>query len=71
MKNRERLRNMALFDLLIKINANLGEMTDAEICVLDALTDEFHFGEHCSKGQCKTCLNNWLNEEEKHDCKKM
>lgn len=67
MKNRERLRNMALFDLLIKINANLGDMTDADICVLDVLTDEYHFGEHCGKGQCKTCLNNWLNKEEEHD----
>ena len=58
MKNREWLRDMALYDLLCRIS-DYGEMMNKDFCIADALKIS---GAVCN-GNCKKCLQAWLNEE--------
>lgn len=79
MKNREMINNMAIYDLLKKIdnyvNDTLSERTFCIQEVFDSrftVTNEVGYKEHVcpyeDKGfitsrDCRNCLNDWLNEE--------
>lgn len=65
MKNRERLRNMALFDLLCMIHYKTGDDCVLELVGVDHNDLPCLATDHAV--DCKTCLNNWLNKEEEHD----
>lgn len=78
MKNREKLLNMAIYDLLKKIDSYVNDpsrfrMTDS-FCVQEVfdtrftVTNEDGYKEHVCKYEdinqdCQACLNKWLNEE--------
>ena len=67
MKNRERyISRRNSYDMLCNI-ISYGQALDEDFCVIDALGAK---GGTCVNG-CEKCIQNWLNEEEKHDCKKM
>lgn len=59
MTNREKIANMALYDLLLKMHEYM--MNKAPSCVLEPL------GKKCdvTVGKCGDCIARWLNEE--HD----
>ena len=58
MKNREWLRDMALYDLLCKIS-DYGETMNKDFCIVDA----FKGNDADCNGDCKKCLQAWLNDE--------
>ena len=58
MKNREWLRDMAMYDLLCRIS-DYGEMMNKDFCIIDAVKGK---GAYCT-GHCKDCLQAWLNKE--------
>ena len=58
MKNREWLRDMALYDLLMMISENIGG------CILEMLGEDMIPIESCN-GKCSACLQAWLNDERK------
>lgn len=60
MKNREWLQNMALYDLLCRIS-DYGETMNEDFCIADALKIK----DVWCNGDCKKCLQAWLNEERK------
>ena len=60
MTNREWLQSMALYDLLCRIS-DYGEMMNKDFCIADALKIN---GVWCD-GDCKKCLQAWLNDERK------
>lgn len=57
MTNREKLANMALYDLLLKMHEYM--MNKAPSCVLEPL------GKKCdvTVGKCGDCIARWLNEK--------
>ena len=67
MTNREKLANMALYDMLCRIhdNANKHHTTGAYGCVLVYITGENMIARCAENGECKACIARWLNEE--HD----
>lgn len=60
MKNREWLRSMALYDLLCRIS-DYGETMNDDFCIVDTFGG---YGAICN-GDCKKCLQTWLNYERK------
>lgn len=79
MTNREKLNNMAMYDLLCRMQSRLREhgtlcasydlSDDCSVCVLDALGVQDMY-DRCSKYNgignpelCKDCIAAWLNEE--------
>lgn len=59
MTNREKIANMAMYDMLLTMNENCGKR-----CVLEQLGADPV--ERCSKEVfCRDCIARWLNEE--HD----
>lgn len=58
MKNREKLLNMAMYDLLCRIS-DYGEAMNKDFCIVDALKG---YGAVCN-GDCKRCVMDWLNRE--------
>lgn len=68
MKNRDRLRHTALYDLLMDMNT--GIRTGDYLCVKEVLTGEYQYTDHdrCmtrDEHDCGECLRKWLNEEER------
>lgn len=78
MKNREKLLNMAIYDLLKKIDSYVNDPPRS--CVSDSfciqevfdsrftVTNEIGCTEHVcpyedNNQDCQACLNKWLNEE--------
>lgn len=60
MTNREKLGNMALYDMLLMMNENI-EDKEPE-CVLDAIGAEVE-GRCANVSFCRDCIARWLNEE--------
>ena len=60
-RNRERIMQQSLYDLLCWMNDNIN---DYEVCIMDAL--RAYTGERCAKyswgKRCKECIAAWLNE---------
>ena len=66
MTNREKLLHTNLYDLLCRMQINLDDLivVDLNFCVLDLIgvdTDAYCDG----MGECKKCLQKWLNGEVK------
>lgn len=68
MTNREKLRRMAIYDLLCRMQENLEQCNiDGETpCVMNSLGADNGIG-RCIKanGECRDCIATWLNEEVK------
>lgn len=66
MKNRERyILNVNEYDMLIKIQAT---MLTNDCCVIEALTDVGCPEDRCCMlSTCETCIQKWLNEEDKNN----
>lgn len=64
MKNREKLLNMAMYDLLMKIDKGISDDTS---CIIEALTGRADCWrpEGVVDESCKECVQKWLNEEAK------
>ena len=67
MKNRDRyILKQNEYDMLIKIQST---MWAEGLCVIDALTGEYQYGEkkeRCLASidcNCESCIQKWLNEE--------
>ena len=64
MTNRQKLGNMCIYDLLVKISE---AMLDCCSCIIEAITGEEQdcpYSITDNKG-CPECLQNWLNKEVK------
>lgn len=59
MKNREKILNTNLYDLLLKMNDRLG----CETCIIDLVSEEEIIS--CS-ADCDECIQEWLNAEVKN-----
>jgi hypothetical protein len=65
MKNREKIMNTNLYDLLVKINLNL----DCDTCIIELISDEESLP--CEEeslsyvADCNKCIQEWLNAESK------
>lgn len=63
MKNREKILNTNLYDLLVKINHRLG----CETCIIELISDEESLP--CEEeslsyvADCDKCIQEWLNAE--------
>ena len=57
MTNREKLANMALYDMLLKMHEYM--MNNSASCALEP------FGKKCNVtvGRCDECIARWLNEK--------
>lgn len=64
-RNREKLMEQSLYDLLCFMNEAMTRLQDAghRVCVLDALGVERGYCKHCITGiECKDCIADYLNE---------
>lgn len=61
MTNRDKLLNTCIYDLIMSTNPHRG-------CKLAIFTDE-PLGDLCRKykWECKDCVQEWLNQEAKHN----
>lgn len=61
MTNREKLHNMAIYDLLVMMS-----YFDCPIAAIE--DDDVITADHCRKHEqnCKNCIAAWLNEEVRH-----
>lgn len=61
-RNRERIMNQSLYDLLCMMNANIRTYPSG-LCIMDALGDKER-DRRCMKhdANCEKCLQEWLNE---------
>jgi hypothetical protein len=65
-RNREKLMEQSLYDLLVNMNETMKRLQDAghRVCVLDALKVERGYCKHCITGiECKDCIAKWMNDE--------
>ena len=60
MKNREKILNTNLYDLLLKMNDRLG----CETCIIALISEEEITS--CSV-ECEECIQEWLNAEVKNE----
>ena len=64
-RNRDKLLQMALYDMLMMMQANIEKTNQEDIvpCIMDSLgsTDS---GKRCRdrNGKCEKCAQDWLNE---------
>lgn len=56
-RNRERIMQQSLYDLLCKINGNL---YDGIQCIIEAVDGKKP--EKCKAHTCEECIQKWLNE---------
>ncbi len=64
MKNREKLMNQSMYDLLVKINA--GIVGGGYDCIMDVFDNSPEsVAKRCGENgaNCKKCLQSWMNEE--------
>lgn len=61
MKNREKILNTNLYDLLIKMNDRI----ESEQCIIDLLSTGVSDYLFCH-GSCEECIQKWLNAEVKN-----
>ena len=66
MTNRDKLLNMSLYDLLMKVN----EYYDGYGCIIESLTDNYHYDDEkfrcfgsANREKCGKCIQEYLNEE--------
>lgn len=65
MKNREKILNTNLYDLLIDM-ASGAKVRDKYFCILDCFEDEKYHG--CIYySNCSKCIQKWLNAEVKNE----
>ena len=64
-RNRDRLRDISLYDLLIRMQTELdyAREHDGDPCILDLLGENI-VGLRCTKynRKCEQCVQDWLNE---------
>ena len=63
-RNRDKLMEQSLYDLLCKMNEAMKKLQDDGhlVCVLDALGVERGYCKHCVTGiECNECIAQWLN----------
>lgn len=65
MTNRERLRKMALYDMLILMGECLSFNTGDECCIIDCLIPRSFSENRCQRhgNNCPKCLESYLQEE--------
>lgn len=64
-RNREKLMEQSLYDLLCSMNKTMTQLQDEghRVCVLDALNVESGYCKHAKNGcSCNECIADWLNE---------
>ena len=64
-RNRDRIMQQSLYDLLVSMNETMTRLQDAghRVCVLDALKVESGYCKHVVNGiECKDCIAKWMNE---------
>lgn len=61
MKNREKILNTNLYDLLLTMNSRI----ESEQCVLDLISTNVNDYLFCH-GSCEECIQKWLNAEVKN-----
>lgn len=59
MKNRDKLLNMSLYDLLVYINDN-----DTKQCIIRTLLENPKYDRCKSFENCEKCIESYLNETE-------
>lgn len=65
MKNREKIMNTNLYDLLIDMKNRGKEQYGYSFCILDCFENEhLHEGTYCL--DCSKCIQKWLNVEVKN-----
>lgn len=58
MKNREKILNTNLYDLLLTMNSRI----ESEQCIIDLLSTSVSDYLFCH-GSCEDCIQKWLNAE--------
>ncbi len=58
MKNREKILNTNLYDLLLTMNSRI----ESEQCIIDLLSTNANDYLFCH-GSCEECIQKWLNAE--------
>jgi hypothetical protein len=72
-RNRDKLLEQSMYDMLLKMNENLCEnlrCTNVSTCIMDALYPYSDYSEYeriarCQKHKaaCEKCLQSWMNED--------
>lgn len=70
-RNRDKLLEQSMYDMLLKMNENLCEnlrCTNISTCIMDALYSDYSEYDRivrCQKhkADCEKCLQSWMNEE--------
>ena len=63
MTNRQKLGKMCIYDFLMMLDKNIEKLYGG--CIKEALTG---INYECD-GKCDECMQKWLNEEAKNECK--
>ena len=71
MKNRDKLMQQSMYDMLLKMNENLCKnlwYATISTCIMDALYSDYSEYERISrcqkhKANCEKCLQSWMNED--------
>ena len=64
-RNRDKLRSMAVYDLLCMMQRNLDDVeAEPNVCVMDALGVH----EACRENYCEECIAKYLNERSDKGC---
>jgi hypothetical protein len=65
MRNRDKLRQTATYDLLMDLNESIRSRD--YYCVLECITGEYQYIDHdrclTREHDCGKCLQKWINEE--------